>query len=88
MTIIIISLNAHGLNSPYKRKAMWQEAKNLKRDVICIQETHFSATKPPKCTHKLFPHIFTANANVKKKRNLDSDKELCLFYTPFLDTRQ
>lgn len=57
MTIKVISLNAHGLNSPYKRKAMWQETKLLKGDILCTQETHFSRDKQPKCSDKAFPHI-------------------------------
>lgn len=58
-------------------KAMWQEAKNLKGDIICVQETHFLEGKSPKCTHKLFPYVITANAKEKKRkenRNIDSHK--------------
>lgn len=70
MILKILSLNAHGLNSPYKRKALWQEAKNLNGDVISVQETHFLANKSSTCTQKLFSHIFTTNAEVKKRGTL------------------
>lgn len=86
MSLKFVSLNARGLTSPYKRKAMWQEEKALKEDVICIQETHFSSANPPKCTHKLFPHIFTANAAVKIRGTLiaikNSEAFAWHFFTP------
>lgn len=66
MTIKVYSLNVHGLNSPFKRKTMWQEAKKLKGDILCIQDTNFSRDKQPKCKDKSFPHIFHACAPTKK----------------------
>lgn len=61
MPIKIVSLNVKGLNSPYKRQMAWKEAKNLLSDVICFQETHFAATKPPTFQNRQFPHVFQAN---------------------------
>lgn len=58
MTIKFMSLNVKGLNSPFKHKLMWAEAQRLKGDVLSIQETNFSASKHPTCSHKLYPHFF------------------------------
>lgn len=41
--------------------------KKLKGDILCIQETHFSQDKQPKCTDKSFPYIFQACASTKKR---------------------
>lgn len=87
LSLKFVSLNAHSLNSPFKHNAMWQEAKSLKGDVICIQETHFSSSNPPKCRHKLLPHIFTANAAVKKQGTLMAIKKLYRLYSPLLNIR-
>lgn len=66
MALEIISLNAHGLNSPFKRSMLWRECLALKGNVVCVQETHFSKTKHPKCSHKNFPYIYEACADTKK----------------------
>lgn len=42
----VISLNSYGLNSLYKCRTLWMEAKRLKGDVICIQKTQFWMRKP------------------------------------------
>lgn len=34
---------------------MWQEAKSLRSDVLCIQETQLANQKQPKCTDKTVP---------------------------------
>lgn len=45
MVLTFVSMKVHGLNSPFKRRAMWQEAKSLRSDVLCVQETHFADQK-------------------------------------------
>lgn len=67
MTLKILSINAHGLNSPYKRRALWSDAKKLKGDVVCLQESHFAEGKAPKCSHKHYPHMIMANSSEKKR---------------------
>lgn len=47
------SINAKGLNSPFKRNIPWEEAIT---DILCAQETNFSNVKPPSCTHKRYSH--------------------------------
>lgn len=67
MPITITSLNAKGLNSPFKRAMLWKEAKLTKCDILCVQETHFHAQKPPNCQNKSFSHYYFANAPQKRK---------------------
>lgn len=67
MSLSVVSMNVHGLNSPFKRSAMWREAIKLKGEILCAQETHFMMTKQPKCTHRAFSNVFQATAPVKKR---------------------
>lgn len=69
MTLRITSINARGLNSPFKRSSLWKEALSLKEDLLCVQETHFAQGKAPSCTHLTFPQQFFAN-NTKKTRGV------------------
>lgn len=66
MSFNITSLNVKGLNSPQKRQMTWKEASRLKSDIICLQETHFAADKPPAFSNRKFPQVFTANGPKKK----------------------
>lgn len=66
MSLYIKSINVKGLNSPFKRNVFWKEAISQDADILCIQETHFTNTKPPSCTHKKYSHYLFSNA-VKKK---------------------
>lgn len=50
--------------SLFKHKALSLDAKKLQCN-MCIQETHFHASKPPKRTNKSYPCFF-ANAEAKK----------------------
>lgn len=67
MSLNILSINTKGLNHPVKWKSLWREALTHYSDVFCAQETHFSAKSPPKCSHRSFPHVFTANEDSKTK---------------------
>lgn len=57
---------------------MWQEAKNLKGDIICVQETHFLEGKSQKCPHRLFPHVIYCKRKGKKRGTLIAIKKLCI----------
>ena len=52
---------------------------SLKGDVVCIQETHFMSSKTPRCSHRAYPHIFQANAPVKKRGVLVAIKHSVAF---------
>lgn len=79
MTIHFLSINAKGLNHPAKRKSLWTEALLHDSDIVCVQETNFSAAALPKCTHKKYPFITTANANSKTKRVLMAIRDSIAF---------
>lgn len=67
MALNIVSFNVNGLNHLAKRALVWREALKLLADVLCIQETHLSASNTPHFQHKKFPHIFLASAPTKQK---------------------
>lgn len=66
MAVTILSLNAKGLNSPFKRSLLWKEARNNKADIVCVQETHFKQSSPVRLQHRNFPHIYMANSDKKR----------------------
>lgn len=68
-----------GLNSPYKRRALWKTALEAKCDVLCVQETHFASGNSPKCTHAKYPHVFTAKHTSKKNGVLITVKDTLTF---------
>ncbi|KAG9479403.1 hypothetical protein GDO78_012858 [Eleutherodactylus coqui] len=65
MATKLMSLNANGLNSPYKRSSVWREACRLGADIVCIQETHLVDTDSHRMTHKKFPQVIQACAQKK-----------------------
>lgn len=74
-----MSHNVRGLNSPHKHRALWKTAIDIKCDILCAQETHFSSIKPPKYTQVKFPHIFTAIDTSKKNGVLIAIKDTVTF---------
>lgn len=58
---------------------MWTEALTHKSDIVCVQETHFSAATAPPCTHRSFPFIFSANAHNKTKGVLTAIRDSVAF---------
>lgn len=89
MGVKFISINSNGLNHPAKRKSMWREATSNRADILCVQETHFSAISPPVCSHRSFPHVFTANAPNKTRGGLTAVRDTVAFalYESVLDPR-
>lgn len=79
MTLNILSFNCKGLNHPAKHNTLWKEALAHHSDILCVQETHFKSSNPPKCSHKKFPHIFTANGDNKTKGVLTPVRDLVAF---------
>lgn len=62
----LLSLNVKSLNSPFKRKALWNDPLKFGSDILCIQESHFLRDNSPHFAHPKFPHIFSSH-NTKKK---------------------
>ena len=62
MALNFLTLNTKGLNHPAKRRSLWKDALQNKCDILCVQETHFALHSHPK-----FPHLYMANAEVKKR---------------------
>lgn len=79
MTIKILTINAKGLNHPAKRSSLWKLAEESTCDILCVQETHFQASNPPRCTHKNFNTTFSACASTKKKGVLVAIKNMLTF---------
>lgn len=55
MNLKLFSQNVKGLNSPYKRRALWMDVLKYECDIICIHESHFAIDKAPKFNHHKFP---------------------------------
>lgn len=66
MGIKFLSLNVHGLNSPYKRSFLWKDLMRSKCDIACLQETHLATVDVPRLKHKRFPYIFHTTSPLKK----------------------
>lgn len=66
MAVTLLSVNAKGLNSPFKRAMFWKEAKSSSADILCAQETHFRSSALPRMHHRNFPHIFLACSDKKR----------------------
>lgn len=79
MTLNITSINAKSLNHPFKCSLLWKEALSQHADVLCVQETHIAKNKSPRCSHKLFPHCFFANADRKSEGVMISVRSLLAF---------
>lgn len=79
MNLKLYSLNVKGLNSPYKRRALWTDALKHECDIICIQESHFALDKTPKFNHHKFPHIFLSSCKKKKKGVITAIKDTISF---------
>lgn len=47
---------------------LWKTTLDQGCDIIFAQETHFTSRAVPRCTHKVFPHIFMGNCLEKKKK--------------------
>lgn len=58
---------------------MWKEALSNNSDIICVQETHFSADAAPSCTHRNFPYVYTAKAHNKTKGVLTAIRDSVAF---------
>uniref|UniRef100_A0A803JT41 exodeoxyribonuclease III n=1 Tax=Xenopus tropicalis TaxID=8364 RepID=A0A803JT41_XENTR len=64
----IYTINANGLNSPWKRRALLQELKTNKIQVALIQETHYKKDQIPKWYDKLYSAIIHSTPQPTKVR--------------------
>lgn len=62
-----LSINAKGLNSAFKRHALFKETQTTRAEVLFVQETHFIHTKHPHLYFQHYPQIFMANSESKRK---------------------
>lgn len=79
MVVTYLSINAKGLNSPFKRSMLWKEAKKCQVDLVCVQKTRFSASSPLKMKNWNYPHIFMASSKRKKGGALIAVKDSVAF---------
>ena len=64
--ILIITLNANGLNSPTKRHRLAEWTQKQDPYTCCLQETHFRPRDTYRLKVKEWKKIFHANGNQKK----------------------
>uniref|UniRef100_A0A6I8T218 exodeoxyribonuclease III n=1 Tax=Xenopus tropicalis TaxID=8364 RepID=A0A6I8T218_XENTR len=64
----IYTINANGLNSPWKRRALLQELKTNKIQVALIQETHYKKDQIPKWYDKHYSTIIYSTPQPTKVR--------------------
>lgn len=63
----IASHNVQGINSPIKRRKIFQSYHVHKIDILFLQETHFPKTYSPSFIHSKFPRFYLANSDNKTK---------------------
>lgn len=66
-TLRVASHNVQGINSPLKRRTIFNSYKSLNLDVIVLQETHFPIRYSPTFLYAHFPQFYLANAENKTK---------------------
>lgn len=81
MAINFLTINSEGLNHPAKRRSLWKKALQHRCDIMCVQETPFCVSSPPKCSHPKFPFIFNANADTKQKGVMIAIRDTVAFKT-------
>lgn len=67
MTIVTISHNVQGFNSPNKRKKAFLQYKKLNAIIILLQETHFMKDSHPHFFHKAYNQSFYTSSSSKTK---------------------
>uniref|UniRef100_A0A803JI77 exodeoxyribonuclease III n=1 Tax=Xenopus tropicalis TaxID=8364 RepID=A0A803JI77_XENTR len=67
-TLKVYSINANGLNSPWKRRALLQELKTNKIQLALIQETHYKLNQTPKWYDKHYSTIIHSTPQDTKVR--------------------
>lgn len=67
LTLNIATHNAQGLNSPLKRRKLFDSYSSLKLDIIMVQETHFPDRYSPTYLHHQYLLFYLAKAEGKSK---------------------
>lgn len=79
MAVNFLSINAKGLNSPFKRSMLWKDVRTCGADIVCVQETHFKSSSPLRLQNRSFPHVFAARSEKKKAGVLVAIKDSVTF---------
>uniref|UniRef100_A0A803K4M8 Endonuclease/exonuclease/phosphatase domain-containing protein n=1 Tax=Xenopus tropicalis TaxID=8364 RepID=A0A803K4M8_XENTR len=66
--LMVYTINANGLNSPWKRRALLQELKLKKIQIALIQETHYKTNQTPKWYDKQYSTIIHSTPQSTKVR--------------------
>lgn len=67
MPLKILILNVQGLNSFSKKKIAFNYLHFQRRDLACLQETHFSTSSTPRFFHLSFSLVYMASATTKHR---------------------
>lgn len=81
MTLQFFSCNVNGMNSPEKRRQIFQKLKKQKLDLICLQETHIKMRDSKYLLQERIGKLFHASDEKKKK------KGLAVYVKPYLNPR-
>lgn len=79
MAVKFMSLNARGLNIPYKRRPLLKDMQRLNCDVLFVQETHFVDGELMRLKHKQIPYVYKASSPSKKRGVLIAIKDSVTF---------
>uniref|UniRef100_A0A8C5MJ23 exodeoxyribonuclease III n=1 Tax=Leptobrachium leishanense TaxID=445787 RepID=A0A8C5MJ23_9ANUR len=66
--LVIVSINANGLNVPEKRSHAMRDFRSQRASVVLIQETHFQEGKAPTLTNSYYPLGFYSNNTEAKTK--------------------
>lgn len=62
-----ITFNVKGLNNPIKRKRVYSYLKNLKADIVYLQESHLSDNEHKKLKREWVGQVFASSFNTKSR---------------------
>uniref|UniRef100_A0A8C5MWS0 Reverse transcriptase domain-containing protein n=1 Tax=Leptobrachium leishanense TaxID=445787 RepID=A0A8C5MWS0_9ANUR len=63
----IYSLNVRGLNTPYKRHALFRDLHKSQPAIVCLQETHFCTRRPPSLKSRMYTEAYHSTAQTKSR---------------------
>uniref|UniRef100_A0A8C5Q8J2 exodeoxyribonuclease III n=1 Tax=Leptobrachium leishanense TaxID=445787 RepID=A0A8C5Q8J2_9ANUR len=63
----IYSLNVRGLNTPYKRHALFRDLHKSQPAIVCLQETHFCTRRLPSLKSRMYTEAYHSTAQTKSR---------------------